>query len=190
MKLLKDKIIAEAEVIEPNIVRVDGFLNHQIDTSLYQEIGKEFASRFKDKHITKIVTIEASGIALAVATAVHLGNIPVVFAKKGTSATVNENLYTTKVHSFTKNIDYNAIISKKYLHETDHILLIDDFLANGQAMLGLMNICKQANATVEGVGIVVEKGFQDGRSLIEETGVKVESLAIIQAVEGKKIIFK
>ncbi len=190
MELLKNKIIAEADIIEPNIVKVDGFLNHQIDTILYQEIGKEFARRFKDKKITKIVTIEASGIALALTTAMHLNNIPVVFAKKGMSATVNENLYVAKVHSFTKNITYNAIISKKYLSKEDHILLIDDFLANGQAMLGLIDICNQANATVEGVGIVVEKGFQDGRKVIEETGVEVKSLAIIKAVEGKNIIFK
>lgn len=190
MKELKEKIINDGEIIMPNVLKVDSFLNHQIDTKMCKKIAKEFKRRFNDKPITKIVTIEASGIALALAVAYEFGDIPVIFAKKGTTKTVNDNVYSARVHSFTKNISYDACIKKEYLSTNDHVLIIDDFLANGQAMLGLIDICNQANACVDGIGIVIEKGFQDGRSLLEERGYRVESLAIIKEFNEGKIIFK
>lgn len=190
MKELKEKIIKDGEIIMPNILKVDSFLNHQIDTKMCQSIAKEFKNRFHDKSITKIVTIEASGIALALATAYEFGNVPVIFAKKGVTKAVSDNLYSAKVHSFTKNISYDACIKKEYLSKDDHILIIDDFLANGQAIIGLIDICRQADAKVDGIGIVIEKGFQDGRLLIEEKGYRVESLAIIKEFRDGKIIFK
>lgn len=190
MKKLKDKIINEGSVILPNIVKVDSFLNHQIDTALSRDIAVEFKHRFMDKKVTKVVTIEASGIAIALATAHAFGDVPVVFAKKGTSKTLNGSMYSSPVHSFTKNVDYLACIKKDFLNEEDHILLVDDFLANGQAMLGLIDLCNQANATISGIGIVIEKGFQDGREQLEATGLQVESLAIIQEINENGIVFK
>lgn len=190
MKLLKEKISHDGEIIMPNIVKVDSFLNHQIDTAFIKEIAKEFKVRFHDKKVTKILTIEASGIALALAVAYEFGDVPVVFAKKGTTSTVNTDIYCSSVHSFTKNTDYQACIKKMYLDKEDHVLIIDDFLANGQAMLGLIDICHQAKASVEGIGIVIEKGFQDGRVLIEKQGYPVESLAIIKEFKNGQIIFK
>ena len=183
MELLKERILKDGIVIMPNVLRVDSFLNHQIDCTLYRQIAKEFKERYKDTKINKILTIEASGIGIALATAFELGDVPVVFAKKGTAKTTSTHLYTAKVHSFTKGIDYDAIVSKKYLSE-------DDFLANGQAVLGLINIINQANANVAGVGIVIEKGFQDGRKLIEEKGYRVESLAIVDDFKDGKVILR
>ncbi|WP_305140045.1 xanthine phosphoribosyltransferase [Thomasclavelia cocleata] len=190
MELLKQRILRDGIVIMPNILRVDSFLNHQIDCSLYREIAKEFKERYKDTNINKILTIEASGIGIALATAFEFGDIPVVFAKKGTAKTTSTHLYTSKVHSFTKEIDYDAIVSKKYLNENDNILIIDDFLANGQAVLGMIDIVNQAKATVAGVGIVVEKGFQDGRKLIENQGYRVESLAIVDDFKDGTVILR
>lgn len=190
MKKLEEKILSDGQIIMPDILKVDGFLNHQIDVTLYQEMGKEFKARFSHKDITKIVTIEASGIGIALATAYEFDNIPVVFAKKGHSATINDQLYTSSVHSFTKKVTYNACIKKDYINEGDKILIIDDFLANGHAALGLIDICKQGGATIQGVGIVIEKGFQPGRKAIEATGVQVESLAIIDQFIDGKIKFK
>lgn len=190
MEELKDKIIRDGEIIMPNVVKVDSFLNHQIDTKMIKKIAQEFKQRFHDKPITKIMTIEASGIALALATAYEFNDVPVIFAKKGTTKTVSDNLYSANVHSFTKGISYDACVKKEYLKQEDHVLIIDDFLANGQAMLGLIAICKQAGATVDGIGIVIEKGFQDGRRLIEEEGFTVESLAIIKEFKEGQIIFK
>ena len=190
MELLKERILKDGIVIMPDILRVDSFLNHQIDCILYRQIAKEFKERFKDVKINKILTIEASGIGIALATAFEFDDVPVVFAKKGTAKTTSTHLYTSKVHSFTKGIDYDAIVSKKYLDKDDHILIIDDFLANGQAVLGLIDIINQAGASVAGVGIVIEKGFQDGRKLIEEKGYQVESLAIVDAFEDGKVILR
>lgn len=190
MDLLKQKILKDGHVIMPDILRADSFLNHQIDCSLYRKIAKEFKERYKDIKINKILTIEASGIAIALATAFEFNDVPVVFAKKGTAKTTSTHLYTAKVHSFTKGIDYDAIVSKKYLNEDDNILIIDDFLANGQAALGLIDIVNQVKATVAGVGIVIEKGFQDGRRLIEEKGYRVESLAIIDAFKDGTVILR
>ncbi|MFV0393115.1 MAG: xanthine phosphoribosyltransferase [Coprobacillaceae bacterium] len=190
MEILKEKIAIDGEIIMPNILKVDGFLNHQIDSKLFKEIGKTFKERFKDKKVTKVLTIEASGIALALAVAYEFDCVPVVFAKKGSSKTINNDVYTSKIHSFTKNLTYDAIIKKEYLTSDDHVLVIDDFLANGQAMLGLLDMCEQAQAQVSGIGIVIEKGFQDGRQLIEEKGYQVESLAIIKEFKDGRIIFK
>ncbi len=182
---LKDGI-----VIMPDILKVDSFLNHQIDPTLYRQIAQEFKARFKDTKITKILTIEASGIGIALATAFEFDDAPVVFAKKGTAKTTSTHYYSSKVHSFTKGIDYDAIVSKKYLDKDDNILIIDDFLANGQAVLGLVDIVKQAGANIAGVGIVVEKGFQTGRQLIEEKGYRVESLAVVEAFRDGAVILK
>lgn len=190
MELLKEKIVKDGEIIMPNVLKVDSFLNHQIDSQFCKALAQEFKRRYQDKKITKILTIEASGIALALAVAFEFGDVPVVFAKKGTTKTVNQDIYSAPVHSFTKNTDYIACIKKQYLKKEDRVLIIDDFLANGQAMLGLLEICKQANAMVEGIGIVIEKGFQDGRQLIEERGYRVESLAIIKEFRDGQIIFK
>lgn len=190
MELLKERILKDGIVIMPDILRVDSFLNHQIDCTLYRQIAKEFKEKFKSAKINKILTIEASGIGIALATAFEFGDVPVVFAKKGTAKTTSTHLYTSKVHSFTKGTDYDAIVSKKYLDKNDHVLIIDDFLANGQAALGLIDIVNQAGASVAGVGIVIEKGFQDGRKLIEEKGYRVESLAIVDAFEDGKVILR
>ena len=190
MELLKQRILKDGIVIMPNILRVDSFLNHQIDCSLYREIAKEFKERYKDSNINKILTIEASGIGIALATAFEFDDAPVVFAKKGTAKTTSTHYYSSKVHSFTKGIDYDAIVSKKYLSEDDNILIIDDFLANGQAVLGMIDIVNKAKATVAGVGIVVEKGFQDGRKLIENRGYRVESLAIIDDFKDGTVILR
>ena len=189
MQLLKDRIMQDGNIKPGNVLKVDSFLNHQMDITLLNEIGKEFKRIFSDLKITKILTIEASGIGIACIAAQYF-NVPVVFAKKGTAKTTSTHLYTSKVHSFTKGIDYDAIVSKKYLDKDDHILIIDDFLANGQAVLGLIDIINQAGASVAGVGIVIEKGFQDGRKLIEEKGYQVESLAIVDAFEDGKVILR
>jgi xanthine phosphoribosyltransferase len=190
MNLLKEKIMIDGEIIMPDILKVDGFLNHQIDSRFCKEIAKTFKEKFKGKKVTKILTIEASGIALALAVSYEFGHVPVLFAKKGTSKIMRNDVYTAKIHSYTKNITYDASIKKEYLTRDDQVLLIDDFLANGQAMLGLLSMCEQASAKVSGIGIVIEKGFQDGRQLIEEKGYAVESLAIIKEFKDGRIIFK
>ena len=178
MELLKERILKDGIVIMPDILKVDSFLNHQIDPTLYRQIAQEFKARFKDTKITKILT------------AFEFDDAPVIFAKKGTAKTTSTHYYSSKVHSFTKGIDYDAIVSKKYLDKDDNILIIDDFLANGQAVLGLVDIVKQAGANIAGVGIVVEKGFQTGRQLIEEKGYRVESLAVVEAFRDGAVILK
>lgn len=190
MNLLKDKILTDGHAIGSNILKVDSFLNHQIDVKLLDEIGKVFYERFKEDRITKILTIEASGIALAVITAQYFDNIPVVFAKKTESLNLDKDLYTSEVYSFTKNKSYKIMVSKKYINSTDRILIIDDFLANGKAILGLKEIIDQANATLAGAGIVIEKGFQEGGDIIRDMGIKIESLAIIDSIEDGVVTFK
>lgn len=190
MNLLKEKIMMDGQVIMPDILKVDGFLNHQIESQLCKEIAKTFKEKFEGKKVTKILTIEASGIALALAVAYEFGHIPVLFAKKGTSKIMHDDMYTEKIHSYTKNITYDASIKKEYLTSDDHVLLIDDFLANGQAMLGLLSMCEKAKATISGIGIVIEKGFQEGRKLLEEKGYAVDSLVIIKEFKDGRIIFK
>ncbi len=184
MKQLKERIIKDGIVKSNNVLKVDSFINHQLDIQLFYDMAMEWKKRFKDKNITKIVTIEASGIAIASIVG-YVFNVPVVFAKKSESINLDGELYSTKVHSFTHKKDYTVFISKKFLNENDHILIIDDFLANGCALQGLMDICRQANSTIEGIGIVIEKGFQDGGALIRKEGIQLESLAIIESMDDK-----
>lgn len=189
MDLLKEKIKNDGIVINENILKVDNFLNHQVDTKLMDLIGEEFAHYFKNKNITKVVTIESSGIAPAYATALKL-DVPLVIFKKQSSAILDtETTIQTPVHSFTKNTDYTLMASKKYLSENDNILIIDDFLANGQAGLGAYRILKEAGCSVAGVGIVIEKSFQDGRKKLEDLGLDVYSLARISKISSEGIKF-
>ena len=188
MKLLEEYIMKYGHVPSDNVLKVDAFLNHQIDTDLMNAIAKEFAEYFKDKPINKIVTIETSGIAPSVFLG-YLLHVPVVFFKKNASCIMTDDNYQTAVHSFTKNRDYEIICSKKYLNENDHVLFIDDFLANGEASLGAIRIIEEAHATLEGVGIVIEKSFQDGRGKLEELGVDVCSLARIASLKAGKVEF-
>ncbi|NLY71257.1 MAG: xanthine phosphoribosyltransferase [Clostridiales bacterium] len=190
MQLLKDRIIRDGQVIGTEIVKVDSFLNHQIDVALMSEIGKEFATRFAGLSIDKIFTVESSGIAIACATALHMGNLPVVFAKKAVPNTMTDQCYSTEVTSFTKNTVYSMIVSKKYLSRNDNILIIDDFLAYGGAALGMVELAKQAGATVHGIGIAVEKSFQGGSEKLRQRGYRVESLAVISSIKDGYIIFK
>jgi xanthine phosphoribosyltransferase len=189
MNLLKNKIEDEGVVLSDTVLKVDSFLNHQVDPELMMEIGKEFAHRFKDLGITKVLTIESSGIAPGVMAALQL-NVPLVFARKRKSLTLSEGVLTSKVYSYTKQEENTISISSKYIGENDCVLLIDDFLANGQAALGLIDLVKQAGAHVAGIGIVIEKSFQDGGKLVRETGYRVESLAEIQSLKNGKVTFK
>ncbi|MBF7689672.1 MULTISPECIES: xanthine phosphoribosyltransferase [Acinetobacter] len=188
MQALEQKILTEGIVLSDNVLKVDAFLNHQIDPVLMQQIGKEFAARFKDQGITKIITIEASGIAPAVMAGLELG-VPVIFARKYQSLTLKDDLYRSKVYSFTKQTESTIAISNKHIHSSDHVLIIDDFLANGQAALGLADLIHQANANIVGIGIVIEKSFQTGRDLLIEKGYRVESLARIQSLNDGKVTF-
>ncbi len=188
MKLLKEKILKEGIVVGSEILKVDSFLNHQIDISLMQEIGKEFYRRFKDCGINKILTIEASGIGIASIAAIYF-DVPVVFAKKAKSKNLDAETYKSSVYSFTKQAHYDVQVSKRYLNPEDRILILDDFLANAQAALGLIDIINQSGATLEGIGIVIEKGFQDGGQILREMDIKLESLAIVNRFEDGKITF-
>lgn len=188
MEKLLNEIREQGIVLGENVLKVDSFLTHQVDPKLMSEIGKEFASRYQNKGITKIVTIEASGIAPAVFLGLELG-VPVIFARKQKSLTMNSELLTAQVYSFTKQITSDISISTKFLTDEDKVLVVDDFLANGQAALGLVELCKQAGATVEAIAIVIEKSFQNGRSLLEEKGFKVDSLARIKSLEGNQVTF-
>lgn len=188
MQLLKDKIKTEGIVLSNNVLKVDSFLNHQMDPVLMMEMGKEFARRFQDKKITKVLTIESSGIAPGLMAALEL-NVPLVFARKQKSLTLTDNLFVEKVHSFTKQVTNDVTVSRKFLTADDHVLVIDDFLANGEAAFGLARICEQAGATVAGVGIVIEKSFQPGRSKLVEAGYRVESLARIASLDNGQAQF-
>lgn len=188
MELLKQRIREQGKTVGNDVVKVDMFLNHQIDVELICEIGKEFRRRFPSSDINKILTIEASGIGIACIAAQYF-SVPVVFAKKGANRNVGDNIYKADVYSFTKGTTTTIGISKDYLNENDHILIIDDFMANGKAVHGLINIINQAGATVEGVGIVIEKGFQPGGDALRSLGYRVESLAIIKSIDDGKIIF-
>jgi xanthine phosphoribosyltransferase len=188
MELLKTKIKEDGKLIGSNILKVDSFLNHQIDPELMAEIGKEFARRFEQEDITKVLTIEASGIAVALMVGLELG-VPVLFAKKKKASTMDGKVYTGKVKSFTKNQVYDISVSSKYLNEGDNVLIIDDFLAMGQASQGLIEIVENSQAKLAGVGIVIEKGFQPGGKQLRKQGIRVESLAIIESLEDNQIIF-
>ncbi|SEB20948.1 xanthine phosphoribosyltransferase [Thalassobacillus cyri] len=188
MKLLEQKILREGNVLSETVIKVDSFLNHQIDPVLMREIGAEFTDRFAGRGITKILTLESSGIAPATMTGLAMG-VPVIFARKRKSLTLHDNLYTAEVHSFTKKETNEISVSKDYLSNEDTILIMDDFLANGQAVSGLMDIADQAGAKLGGVGIVIEKGFQDGGKLLRKQGIQVESLATIASLSDKQITF-
>lgn len=184
MKLLEERIRKDGTVKAGNVLKVDSFLNHQMDIDLFNEMGKEWARLFADRKITKILTVEASGIGIACVAAQHF-HVPVVFAKKSQSVNIDGEVYSTKIESFTHKRVYDVIVSKKFLHPEDHILIIDDFLANGCALEGLIDIVNKAGASEEGVGIAVEKGFQKGGDLIRSKGIRVESLAIVESMDDK-----
>ena len=182
MKLLEERIRKDGIVKSDEILKVDSFLNHQIDIRLYDQIGAEFQRLFADRPVNKILTIEASGIGIACVTALHF-DVPVVFAKKAKSLNLDADHYVTKVQSFTHGRVYDVMVSRRYLSPLDHVLIIDDFLANGCAVNGLLDIIRQAGATAEGVGIVIEKGFQEGGERLRAQGVRVESLAIVERMD-------
>ncbi|BCJ99514.1 xanthine phosphoribosyltransferase [Anaerocolumna chitinilytica] len=184
MKLLQDRIRRDGVIKSGNVLKVDSFLNHQMDIELLNEIGKEFKRIFEECSINKILTIEASGIGIACITAQYF-KVPVVFAKKAQSINIDGAVYSAKIESFTHKKTYDVIVSKKFISSEDRILIIDDFLANGCALAGLIEIVRSAGASIEGIGIVIEKGFQSGGELIRNMGVKLESLAIVESMNAE-----
>ena len=189
MNFVEKKILEEGRVEGEDILKVDSFLNHQIDVEFLNEIGKRFKELFKDQKVDKILTVEASGIAIACICAQYF-NVPVVFAKKMDSKNLDKETYESEVYSFTKAKHYTIKISKRYLGRGENVLFIDDFLANGRAALGIKNIVDQAGANLVGIGIVIEKGFQEGRAILDDLGMNLHSLAIIEKMEKGKISFK
>ena len=191
MKMLEDRIRKDGIVREGNVLKVDSFINHQMDIPLFREMAKEWKRLFDGKPINKVLTIEASGIGIAAVVASEF-NVPVVFAKKAQSINLDGDQYTTTVYSFTKQKEFPVIVAKKYLNAGDHVLLIDDFLANGKALRGLIDLCEAAGATVEGIGIAVEKGFQGGGDALRAEGYDVDSLAIVESMnpETGEITFR
>ena len=183
MNFLEERIVKDGIVKEGNILKVDSFLNHQMDIELFDQMGAEFKKRFADRPINKILTIEASGIGIACVVAQHFG-VPVVFAKKTKSINIEGEMYTAEVESFTHKCKNQVIVAKKFLSEDDHVLIIDDFLANGCALQGLIQIVKAAGGTVEGIGIAIEKGFQSGGTVIRNLGYHLESLAIVDGMDA------
>ena len=191
MNVLEQRIMTDGIVKEGNVLKVDSFLNHQMDVALFDWMGQEFQRRFAGKQITKILTVEASGIGIACIVARYF-QVPVVFAKKSKTSNLDDDVYVTEVHSFTHNCTNQVIVSKKFLNKEDHLLIIDDFLANGCALEGMIAIAKEAGAVVEGIGIAVEKGFQSGGDKIRSMGYHIESLAIVEEMqpESGKICFR
>ena len=191
MNFLEERIVKDGVVKAGNVLKVDSFLNHQMDITLMEEIGREFKRRFGDKPVTKVLTIEASGIGIAAFVAKEFG-VPLLFAKKSKSINIDGDMYVAEVESFTHKNKNQVIVSKKFLHEGEHVLIIDDFLANGCALQGLISIVESADAVVEGCGIVIEKGFQIGGRVIRNMGYQVESLAIVDGMndETGEIIFR
>ena len=183
MNFLEERIVKDGIVKEGNVLKVDSFLNHQMDITLFDEMGAEFKKRFEGKNINKILTVEASGIGIACVVAMHF-NVPVVFAKKSKSINIDGDMYIAEVESFTHKCKNQVIVSKKFLNEDDHVLIIDDFLANGCALQGLISIVNQAGGTVEGIGIAIEKGFQVGGQIIRNLGYQLESLAIVVSMDA------
>ena len=183
MNFLEERIVKDGIVKEGNVLKVDSFLNHQMDIELFDQMGAEFKKRFADRPINKILTIEASGIGIACVVAQHFG-VPVVFAKKTKSINIESEMYTAEVESFTHKCKNQVIVAKKFLSEDDHVLIIDDFLANGCALQGLIQIVKAAGGTVEGIGIAIEKGFQSGGTVIRNLGYHLESLAIVEGMDA------
>lgn len=184
MNFLEERIVKDGVIKEGNVLKVDSFLNHQMDIALFDQMGEEFKKRFADKNINKILTIEASGIGIACVVARYF-NAPVVFAKKSKSINIDGDMYIAEVESFTHKCKNQVIVSKKFLSEEDHVLIIDDFLANGCALQGLISIVNQAGGTVEGIGIAIEKGFQVGGQIIRNLGYQLESLAIVESMDAK-----
>lgn len=189
MKLLEDRILQEGQVRPGNILKVDCFLNHQLDVELLSKIGEEFYRIFKDDGINKILTIEASGIAIACMTAQYF-KVPVVFAKKAKSKNIDGDVFTSKVQSFTYGKEYDITLAKKFLSPADKVLVLDDFLANGKAMKGLLDVCEQAGAQVGGIGICIEKGFQPGGAELRAAGYKLASLAIVDSMSDNGLTFR
>ena len=189
MKLLEERILKDGQVFPGNILKVDSFLNHQIDVGLLCEMGKEIKRLYADAGINKILTIEASGIAIASIAAQYF-ECPVLFAKKTKTINIADTVYKTQVRSFTHGTEYDVVLSKDFLSEKDNVLIIDDFLAEGNALLGLIDLCNQAGATVAGCALAIEKGFQEGRNRVESKGIRVESLAIVQEMKDNAVIFK
>ncbi len=188
MKLLEDRIRQDGVVLPGNVLKVNQFLNHQIDPQLMYEIGQEFARLFKERPVTKILTVEASGIAPAIMAGLVM-NVPVLFARKKKPSTLDDMTYTAEVYSYTKKVTNTISVDSKFLSNNDHVLIIDDFLANGQAVKGMLEICRQADVKVEGVGIVVEKSFQEGADWIKGQGIRLESLARISSFENDAVHF-
>ena len=191
MQLLKDRIRKDGKIKEGNVLKVDSFLNHQMDVKLFQEIGKEFKRRFEGEEITKILTIEASGIGIA-CVAAEVFDVPVVFAKETQTKNIAGDVYTTKVESFTHGRVYDIIVSREFLGKGDKVLLIDDFLANGKALEGLAELVKKSGAELVGAGVVIEKGFQVGGDIIRSKGIHLESLAIVESMDEKtgEVVFR
>lgn len=189
MELLKRFISEEADILSDDIIKVDRFLNHQIDPNLMTAIGDAFYNHFSEKGITRVLTIEASGIAVGLATAMKF-NVPLVFAKKGVSKTLDQTTFMTEVYSYTKDQPYQVRVSTKFLSATDKVLIVDDFLAMGSAALGLCDLCHQAGAEVAGIGIVIDKTFQEGRRLILEKGYDLYALAKIASLKNGEVIFE
>ena len=183
MNFLEERIVKDGIVKEGNVLKVDSFLNHQMDIELFDQMGAEFKKRFADRPINKILTIEASGIGIACVVAQHFG-VPVVFAKKTKSINIEGEMYTAEVESFTHKCKNQVIVAKKFLSEDDHVLIIDDFLANGCALQGLIQIVKAAGGTVQGIGIAIEKGFQSGGTVVRNLGYHLESLAIVDGMDA------
>ncbi|HEY2492299.1 MAG TPA: xanthine phosphoribosyltransferase [Paenibacillus sp.] len=188
MQLLRQKVLNEGIVLSNQVLKVDSFLNHQMDPILMKEVGKEFTRRFKDQQITRVLTIESSGIAPGIMTALEL-NVPLIFARKQKSLTLREDILVEKVYSFTKQESNEITVAKKFMNPGDRVLIIDDFLANGEAAFGLARIVEKAGAEVVGIGIVIEKSFQPGRRLLLEAGYRVESLVRIAALDDGQVTF-
>lgn len=189
IKALEEKILKEGKVLPGNVLKVDGFLNHRIDVAFIMEMGKEIAELYKDSSVNKILTIESSGIAIAFAAASFM-NVPVVFAKKHKSSNISDNLYSSPVTSFTHNNTYNAVVSKDFLNKDDSVIIVDDFLARGNALRGLIDIVNQAGAELIGCAIAIEKGFQNGGDELRKQGVRIESLALIDNMTEDSITFR
>ena len=189
MNFLEERITRDGIVKEGNVLKVDSFLNHQMDIELFDQMGEEWARRFKDKKINKILTIEASGIGIACIVAKHF-HVPVVFAKKTKSINIEGEMYTAEVESFTHKCKNQVIVAKKFLSEDDHVLIIDDFLANGNAACGCIDLIRQAGAELAGMGFIIEKAFQDGGNVLRERGIRIESLAIIESLDDCQIVIR
>ena len=189
MKALQEKILTDGAVYPGNILKVSNFLNHQLDADFLMEIGKEIARLYKDNNVTKILTIEASGIAIALAAAAQM-HIPAVFAKKHQSTNIAGDVYTSMVYSYTHQNQYMAVVAKEYITDTDRVLIVDDFLARGNALRGLIDIAQQAGAEVVGISCAIEKGFQDGGDQLRREGYRVESLAVVESMTDDSVTFR